>query len=109
MILEIPATPENQIPSWFWYVVAIGSVSILATGFGWVLKYVLNKNKEEWTEMRNSVTSTSQSVKGVSDSVKDLVGTVRLHEFRINDNTDDIKDIQRQMNGHIVKYKDAEQ
>ena len=104
----IPSVIANEVPMWFWAILATGLVAILATCLGVIVKYVLKKNEEEWNDMRNSVTATSRSVMAVSDSVKDLVGTVKLHEYRINDNSTDIRDIQKQLNGHhIVKYPES--
>lgn len=95
----------NEVPNWFNVALLAGAlvmVSVLSGIAVALLKYVINKNQNEMAEMKTAVTDTSLSVKTVTENVNALVSTVKLHEYRINEQSIDIKEIQRSLNGHIV-------
>lgn len=98
MIAQIPSEVINQIPDWFLGLLAFGSLGIISAGATAFVRYVISKNKTEMTEMKTAIVEMSKSVIEVAAMVK-------VHEYRITDQATDIKELQRQMNGHhIVKY-----
>lgn len=99
MITQIPSNVLAQIPEWFWVCLAIGCLGIISAGASTFIKYVINKNKTEMSDMKMAITEMSKSM-------IDIASLVKVHEYRINDNANDIRELQSHVNGNlIVNYK----
>lgn len=86
--------PAEQIPLWFW----IMAISILVAGIITLFKYIVNRNKDDWTEVRGGL-------KTLTENINDLIKIQTLHTHQINENASDIKElINKMIGGPVVKY-----
>lgn len=86
--------PAEQIPLWFW----IMAISILVAGIITLFKYIVNRNKDDWTEVRGGL-------KTLTENINDLIKIQTLHTHQINENAADIKELRNKMiGGPVVKY-----
>lgn len=102
---------DENIPGWFNAVLAAGALAMVGILGGitvGLVKYVISKNQNELKDMQESVTQTNVSVKQLTENVNAFVSTVKIHEFRINDNSEDIKELRKQLGAQpIVSYKNG--
>lgn len=85
--------PVEQIPLWAWILSALFA--------GGAAKYILDRKKDDWKEVRDGL-------KSLTSSVNELINIQTLHTHQINENSTDIKDLQNKITGTpIVKYEKA--
>lgn len=85
----------EQIPIWFWYMIAVGVFGLTALMFYGIVFFIqryLKANDDSWKEIRGIM--------------NDLIGITKLHEHRINENEKDIIDLHSYIRKEPkVRYK----
>ena len=86
------------VPNWFLQLSFVGLIYIV----GKAVDYYKNQTKNDWEILRKMLTDQAQALTDQSKNINQLVTVVTVHEHRISDLEDDMKEEQGEK---IVRYK----